>query len=564
MSTSAQQLAANVQVRAHPFFSRVAGYRVCLFLLIAIAITLAVSTYSTFGHTWDEPEHIAAGMSLIDKGEYQYDTQHPPLARIAMAIGPYLAGARSHDNPGPSGEEEGRDILYGGHYDLYLNLARVGMLPFLALLLISVWAWARHTFGTPTAILATALVVATPAIIGHAAVAALDIPMVGTTMFAFYLLIRWFDMPSIKRAFCFGLAAGLAAATKLSALPFIGLVAFAWALAWFVNGRYTKSPLAVGSTPENSISASSAAAHGAIAGSIALLALILSYGFSLSPLSTDHSMLVPVGIPRLIESFAALTDHNRAGHLSYFMGELRRSGWWNFYLVAIALKTPLPLLLASIAGCGWQLHRSIRERRWTVMAPVLAIGTILVFCSAYSHINIGVRHVLILFPLMAIVSAAFLTALWQRFKRTADRIVIAAFVAWQAVNVAQTHPDQLAYFNEIAGQHPEQYLIDSDLDWGQDLRRLKNIVAERNIDKLAFIYRGTADMQREGLPQATLLWPNQPAEGWIAASLLARATGNEHGGYEWLKAYQPVMRVGKSIDLYYIEPKNRDMPAAKE
>lgn len=553
MSTTAQQLAASVRVRALPLLSRIASIRAILFLLIAIACGLAASTYSVFGHTWDEPEHLAAGMSLIDTGDYRYDPQHPPLARIAMAIGPYLAGAHSHGNPGPSGEEEGRDILYGQHYDLYLTLARIGMLPFLALLLFSVWAWTRHTYGTPTAILATAGVVTTPVIIGHASVAALDIPMVGTTLFALYLLVRWFDAPSIKKAIAFGLAAGIAAATKLSAIPFIGLVAIVWSIAWVMNRRYSHAQQQT-SIIEKSINISQAISHAIIAGAAGLCALVLCYGIAFAPFSAAHPVLVPIGVPRLWASLVALTDHNRDGHLSYFMGELRRNGWWNFYLVAIALKTPLPLLLTSLGGTAWLIYHSVRERRWTLMASPLALISILIFCSAYSHINIGVRHVLILYPLMAIAGAAFVTMLWHRFKRSADRIVIVAILGWQLLNVAQAHPDYLAYFNEIAGAHPERYLIDSDLDWGQDLRRLKNVVTEKKIDKLAFVYRGTADLAREGLPQATLLWPNQRASGWIAVSLLAKATGSETGGYDWLKAYQPTMRIGKSIDLYYIEP----------
>src|SRR5215471_13405373 len=83
-----------------------------LCISIVLACAFAVSTYSVFGHTWDEPEHLAAGLALVDTGEYPYDTQHPPIARVAMALGPYLAGAHSYGNPGPSGEQEGRDILY--------------------------------------------------------------------------------------------------------------------------------------------------------------------------------------------------------------------------------------------------------------------------------------------------------------------------------------------------------------------------------------------------------------------------------------------------------------------
>jgi hypothetical protein len=187
-------------------------------------------------------------------------------------------------------------------------------------------------------------------------------------------------------------------------------------------------------------------------------------------------------------------------------------------------------------------------------APVLAIASILLFCSTYSHINIGVRHVLILFPLMAIVASALLVALWRHYQHVAARAVLIALLSWQFFTLVSAHPDYLAYFNEFAGAHPEKILVDSDLDWGQDLRRLKLALRERKIERFAFVYRGTADLQREGFPPVQLLWPNQRATGWIAVSLLARATGSEDGGYDWLNVYTPVARVGKSIDLYYINP----------
>jgi hypothetical protein len=510
--------------------------------LIAIACGLTASLYPVFGHTWDEPEHIAAGMALVDQGEYPYDTQHPPLARIAMAIGPYLSGARSQGNAGPSGEEEGRDILYGPRYQQTLTLARVGMLPFLVLLLLSTWLWTRHTFGTTAAFIATALVVATPVVIGHAAVAALDIPMVGTTLLALYLLLRWFDRPSIGLALAFGLAAGFATGTKLSAIPFIGCVAIVWTIVWAIAipSSFPQTRRMVG--------------HAVIAAIATLAALTLCYGFALAPLSANHPLTVPIGIPRFIVSLTALTEHNNDGHLSYFMGELKRTGWWNFYLVALAVKTPIPLLLLAVTGCVWLTWHSYRKRQWTLAAPVLAIAAILLFCSAYSHINIGVRHVLILFPLMAIVASALIVALWRRYQHVAARAGLIALLSWQGFTLVSTHPDYLAYFNEFAGAHPEKILVDSDLDWGQDLRRLNHTLRERKIERFAFVYRGTADLQREGLPTVQLLWPNQRATGWIAVSLLGRATGSEDGGYDWLNAYTPVTRVGKSIDLYYIDP----------
>jgi hypothetical protein len=514
--------------------------RLTICALIVLACALCASTYSVFGHTWDEPEHLAAGIALLDKGEFLYDLQHPPLARVAMALGPYLAGARAHGNPGPSGEQEGRDILYDGHYDLYLALARIGMLPFLVVLLLATWLWTRRLFGESEALLATALVVITPVVIGHAAVAALDIPMVGTTMLALYFLSNWFAVygdignanavvnngrPALHRAAMFGLAAGIAAGTKLSSIPFIGCVAFAWLIAWWMNSRATpKSPRLL--------------LHALLAAVLAVIALCACYGFN---------------IEQVITSFTVLVGHNNGGHLSFFMGELKRSGWWDFYLVAMAVKTPLPLLLSGIAGSAWLLKRALGERNWKLAAPSLAWISILLFASAYSRINIGVRHVLILFPLLAINAAVFIVAMWRRYDSVALRAPLVALLGWQVWGMANAHPDYLPYFNELAGAHPEKILIDSDLDWGQDLRRLKQTLHDRKIEHFKFVYRGTADLQREGFPSFEFVWPNQRATGWIAVGLLAKATGSEDGGYDWLNAYKPVTRVGKSIDLYYIE-----------
>src|SRR5271168_2199305 len=64
-----------------------------LALIILMSLFLAASTWRVYSHTWDEPEHLAAGLELLDRGRYEYDIEHPPLARVLIAMGPYLAGA---------------------------------------------------------------------------------------------------------------------------------------------------------------------------------------------------------------------------------------------------------------------------------------------------------------------------------------------------------------------------------------------------------------------------------------------------------------------------------------
>ena len=63
--------------------------------LILLATVRIVATYTVFNHTADEPAHVACGMEWLEKGVYRWEPQHPPLARVAAALGPYLLGARS-------------------------------------------------------------------------------------------------------------------------------------------------------------------------------------------------------------------------------------------------------------------------------------------------------------------------------------------------------------------------------------------------------------------------------------------------------------------------------------
>ncbi|MFI4869292.1 MAG: glycosyltransferase family 39 protein [Steroidobacterales bacterium] len=538
-------------------------------LLAVLACTLCISTYHIFGNFWDEPEHIAAGLVLIDRGEYRYDNQHPPLARLAAAIGPYLAGARFHGDPMPIGEAQGRDLLYNSpaSYDEILTLARLGMLPFLLLLLAASWWWARRWYGESTALVTLLFLVSTPVILGHAAVVALDVPVTAMTILTLYLLLRWFESPTLAAALRLGLAAGLAVATKMSAVPFIGVAALSLIglrllfaprapLPWMLPRRLGTAALAV---------------------LLTVVIMVGIYGPKLVYLTTPdfapspaldflaghrgalHDLAyrfaarvpLPLGFLMVPMNFLGVEWHNEHGHLSFLLGHTAASGWWYFYLVALAVKTPLPLLLLGLLGLGLLALRGWREADVYLLAPATCFVSILVFSCLYSHINIGVRHVLIAYPLLAMGAGYAVCTGWRQWQARAARPALAALLLWQVAILASAYPDYLAYFNPIAGDHPERILVDSDLDWGgQDLRRLEQVLAARGVQQLWLGYKGTADLSREALPPFTLLKPNQPVSGWIAITMLTLQ--ENQAGFAWLTRYRPLQRVGKSIELYYI------------
>ncbi|MGC3982626.1 MAG: phospholipid carrier-dependent glycosyltransferase [Steroidobacteraceae bacterium] len=550
-------------------------------LLILTACALVASTYRYFSVTWDEPEHLAAGMQLLDRDVYIYDVQHPPIARLAMALGPYLAGARAFDEPGPSGEQAGRDLFYKtGHYELYLTLARLGMLPFLAILLWSTWAWARRQFGVGTAALATVLLIATPPIMGHAGFAALDIPGAATCTLAFYCLLRWYETATWKFALATGIASGLAIASKLSGLPFIALVGLSWLPFWW-RSRMQAASITAPTTATRWLGQVGAILF------VALLCVVFSYSFEFRYTVTDqypyntawsylfgrtgtahniahaiaHAIPLPTGMERFVWSLEALIKHNDEGHLSYLLGEFNKNGFREFYVVALAVKTPITLLLLGIAGLILLAIKARRENNWTIAAPTIAFVVLLAFCSFYSHINIGLRHVFVLYPLLCIAAAAFTVTLWQRASHFVEQRVVRAalvlLIGWQVSLLYSAYPDYLPYFNFTAGDHPEHILIDSDLDWGQDIERLQKRLMELKVTKFGFVYRGTIDVIGERLPGVWMAQPFQPATGWVAASIYARDTVSQGEAFKWLQQYTPRERIGKSIDLYYIpEPAN--------
>jgi hypothetical protein len=133
--------------------------------------------------------------------------------------------------------------------------------------------------------------------------------------------------------------------------------------------------------------------------------------------------------------------------------------------------------------------------------------------------------------------------------------VVLILFGWHLVSSARAHPDYLAYFNEFGGQHPERILVDSDLDWGQDLLRLSALLQQKHIENLSIAYAGSPDLDLHqfGIPAFRELNPHQPTTGWIAISLLrlkAGGFGLPSDSFSWLEAYKPVCPVGRSILLY--------------
>jgi len=135
--------------------------------------------------------------------------------------------------------------------------------------------------------------------------------------------------------------------------------------------------------------------------------------------------------------------------------------------------------------------------------PAVLCGVILLI-NLPTSLNIGVRYMLPLYPLLALTAGIGAVWLWPRLRAAAILLLV-----WTAISTAAAHPDYLAYFNELGGGHPERILVDSDLDWGQDMARLAAELQLRHVSYLHMACLYTGDDTRLGLPAWDSLDPYQ-------------------------------------------------------
>jgi Dolichyl-phosphate-mannose-protein mannosyltransferase len=559
------------------------GHVAAAVILVLIAVVRVLSSYSHTAQGFDEPCHVAAAIEFLDKGTYTLDPVHPPLARIAIGLPLYVAGERYPNLSSPDSKNYnavGDAILNdAGHYFRNLVLARLGVLPFLLLSCAVVFLWTRREFGAFAAVAAVALFTTLPIVLAFSSLAYTDIVAASTQAAAFWAFATWLDKRNGRSTVWMGFAVGLALLAKATTFIFLPAAAFSIIVVkWAVSFKQTPQPLSYKRTAKQVFAA----------GAIAIAVVWAGYGFAvghvresmnisaesmpsfqhfpapLARIGRDLILSDPrVPAPALMRGLAEVWVLNKTHPTAYLLGHMKPGGWWYFFLVGVGVKSPIPFLMLVIAGL-FASEKLAREGRWTALAPAACALAILLVTMPVKY-NAGVRHVLVVFPLLAIVAGCGCSYLWN-FGRNSrgnlrlwGRAALIALLLWQCVSTVRARGDYLAYFNEFAGNDPSRVLVSGcDLDCGQDLFRLSRELHTRHVSHASLALWTSADMSKMGMPEFEVPQPYQPVTGWFAISLRALRFGDLfHSSYPpdafaWLSRYQPVARVGKTILLYYI------------
>jgi 4-amino-4-deoxy-L-arabinose transferase-like glycosyltransferase len=559
------------------------------FLLLAVAmVCLMWQPIHDESATKDEPWILGAGYTYCKGMGFRMHPDEPPLAKMWSAIplmfmpvqipeesrsllegrsgyhldrpwrGPLqdskLLFPSGRDNwyywPWFEGDRFGQFFLYGGENDADRMLTAARLMQMVLALLTAgmIFLWASQLGGPLAGLCGCALWVFNPVALAHGHIVQTDGGGTLTILAAVWSFTHFVQHPRLRSAIIAGLAFGLALTTKLSALLLLPIFTAVTAFVWRKEAAEQKRilqflrliPILVVCT---------------------WAVILIAYVPRWTPAPPlDEEQAVWLNVPPWFEEFrpilippdffkavALLLGTTDAGHPGYLFGEWRAEGWWYYYPVAFALKTPI-VFLALMAGALVVLLRQIRTRRAEQLVPWIA-AAIFFALAMHNKMNIGVRHLLPVYGLLSVAVASQLASL-----RGLLRVATFVLVAWLAVVSIRAHPFYIEYFNGFAGgaRNGYKYLLDSNLDWGQDVKPLKKYLADRNINHCYLAYSGVEKaISYYGIQYTVVEAPE--ARGLQQGTLVISAMLLMSPEWAWLREqHQPIDRVGYTLFVYRI------------
>ena len=530
---------------------------------LALYVVAAQGSSPLKSAAFDEQYHLAAGYSYLRTGDFRLATNHPPLAGMIAAL-PLLGDASivlptDHPSWAAGDRFAFSDVfLWEANADPQglLLRARWPITLLGVLLLVSMFLAARQVLGARAGWLALLLGVFDPNLIAHGRFVTTDLALTLFLFLTVWWAWRWLDRPRWHNLVAAGLFAGLAMATKYNGAivwPTVVVIALllpttAWRTTWRQRlwGILLMSVMALG----------------------VLWGLYRFDVGSVSFLPAWVKLPAPFYFQQFWNTFGRIVDLQGA-RVDFFLGEAASRGWWYYFFVALAVKAPLPTLVLSLAGSGL----IIRDRAVRQLAVLWTVPVLFLLLGATQVLNIGFRHLLPAVPFL-ILLAAVVAEKWGWLAASNRRMVAAGVLLalWLVVDSVRIAPHYESYFNQLAGpwQNWSNILVDSNLDWGQDLPALKQVMDERGIDVVNLAYFGKAVPEAYGvryrpLPSYLRFMQGReldaynsytPEPGWYAISATALRTGTMTPEtadlYAFFRDREPAARAGYSIYLYEV------------
>jgi len=536
--------------------------------LIGLHWLMAVSALGDKSTMFDEIAHLTAGESFWLTGDIRLQPEGGILPQRWQALGLVGGGFKFPSLDQPAWWQS--DAYAMGYHYFYESGNDVGAMlrrgrAAAALLAIPtgvlVFLWSRSLFGTAGAFVSLVLFAFCPTMLAHSP--AINSDTAATLFFtgSTWALWRALHRPSPGRIAASALAVAGLFASKMSA-PIIVFVA----LALLVVRQVARRPrLGWG------VLAGMGVAH-----AVAVLAVVWGlHGFRYAAIADAQPGRDTLGW-ETVEPIPGWVQGARAGHLlpeaylyayayvlhhaekrrAFLRGAWKSTGWWSFFPWTLALKTPIPLfVLLALGGLA-----AFSRRRAGPAAPYDTIP-LWVLLAAYwavaldSHLNSGHRHIMPTYPAMYVLAGA--AGLWLGERSRAIAAVVGVALLWFVGESLAIRPHYLAYFNQLAGgpRNAWRELVDSSLDWGQDLPGLRTWL-DRNAAGVPvyFSYFGTGRPESYGIESIRLPgyydhwrpprpWSQLGAGVYCVSATMVQSVFNMFPG-PWAEPYEKAYRNG--------------------
>ncbi|MDO8555164.1 MAG: glycosyltransferase family 39 protein [bacterium] len=599
--------------------------KIAAIIILSIMFVLLISSSWNDSLTMDELAHTSAGYSYLSQRDYRINPEHPPLIKDLAAL-PLLFLNLNFPSQSQAWQKDvngqwdlGRIFMYesGNNADKIIHWSR---LPIMLLAILFGWLffkWASGIYGYKTGLLALFFFAFSPTFLAHSRYVTTDL----AASFGFFIglatFLNFLKNQNRKNLIIAGLVFGIAQLLKFSLVLLAPIYIILGLLFVFLenykNWKWKKF------IKDEFLMIGKIALIGAL-GLIVIWALYLFHvwqypierqvqdttfilgSFGMKPLSGLAIWLAGEPILRALGQYLLgllmVVQRSSGGNTASFMGEISSVGWTSYFPILYLLKEQLAFHIFTLIALILGIKNIFKSREKTLgkliewLRKNFVVVASFVFIAIYwfqaisSPLNIGLRHILPTFPFIYLLVAKQI-AVWTKnksaeipssfwgwlktlsglfVKKAAKTAIVIALALWMVISVFANFPYFLSYFNALSGGTENGYKIatDSNYDWGQDLKRLKNFTVQNNINTIAVDYFGGGNPQyyfgggfipwqsSKGSPANTVEWLA------VSATFLesAQATPvknfqkNPNDSYSFLKNKTPVARAGTSIFIY--------------
>lgn len=562
---------------------------VAVCLILGFMFCLAIfSSKGAFGDpgdsgTVDEIAHIPSGYTYIKDQDFRLNPEHPPLAKALAGLPLVLKGIKGPESDwswkGINQWEAGWFMIYenGNNPKEVFFWSRLPMMLLMIGLGLFLFKWAKEVFGSKVALVVLTLYAFYPDVLAHGRLVTTDIAAAFGYVIAIYFFDKALKKITWQSILIAALAFALAQLLKFSAFLLFGILLIMAIIKAIIDRKESGGFL--------SGFAKGFKAYFFVCALSVLFVWMAYIPFVWkTPVEVEHQLIeinltqdprtlplrnlahkfesnsVARGLGHYALGIMLVVARVEGGNKTFIMGHLSDKSISWYFPVAWLLKTQIPIILLVLTSIFWLIFAwpQSKKDKWLltlILTPIIVYWAF----TLKGSLNIGIRHLMPTVPFVLMLIGYTVSKLFGSKYKNISYVAIFILLAYMITSTLSNYPNFISYFNE-ATPKDKRYtrLIDSSLDWGQDLLRLKKYIDDNNIKNIKVDYFG-GSVPSYYIPQASE-WHSEygPTTGWLAVSATfyqsSKLVGQEEGkwSYHWLDKMTPEVVIGGSILVFNI------------